>query len=64
MVSTTILEYLKKKINTINKTTEYSNLTSLNTILYRKKKKVPVISKSDVQDSIDLFNLFLARITI
>ena len=48
MVSTTILEYLKKKINTINKTTEYSNLTSLNTILYRKKKKVPVISKSDV----------------
>lgn len=51
MISTTSLEYLKKKINTIEKKSEYSNLTILNTFLYQKpNKKKNEVDKSSFRE--------------
>jgi hypothetical protein len=65
MISTTLLEYLKKKIDTINNVTEFSNLTTLNTLLYCKEsKKKGFKDKSSYVEAVDNCNMFLARINI
>ncbi len=63
MISPVILEYLKKKINCINKTTTYSKINCINSILFYKTNFNPsALNDNDISAFINLFNLFLARI--
>ena len=63
MISPIILEFLKKKINTIENKTEFSNLTTMTTILFKKENfKKSNIDENYIADAIDLFNLFLSRL--
>lgn len=60
-ISTVCTEFLKKKVNTLKKETNYSQNRMINGILYYKDFEIPEINKNLIKDTIDIFNLFLTR---
>jgi len=64
MISTVMIEFLKKKVNTVNKTVENSNVNILGTLTTKKEKfKRSEINESYIISNIDVINTFLSRLS-
>ena len=64
MVSTVMIEFLKKKVNTVNQTVENSNVNILGTLTTKKEKfKRSEINESYIISNIDIINTFLSRLS-